>query len=517
MILLSKVGSGMNLSGKYLYFANLVPSETVPCLFRLSGPNPDAEDAPALKVTYTDLPSTWTLSVTDYYDEEDPSQTIWTNICSNSGWFYPYNFQRSYKLPPSINSLVFQDTPEGRTAWFEWLPNCYYVQVCNSAVDITHFELMNTPTLAETPLKYESTLAAVNRGDDLTGKIIVFNPGVSFEEVTSSITIGNPLTDNELEQPTWLIRYTLSSTPPDLKSEINAQVRDQQLLIKGDMGWVQNWINLTAYKEEERFIVTQWPDVLHINTPLHSAYVCSRIPQPPLTYTLQIIKQAAARMHLPEPSSINPVPTDLNTSDAQNAKLLLSSLNQVMRNLAVQFAWPQLIRIGSFNAVEDPGEGYNVLLKGYDLEFICPSYDGMISPFIYAQNQRTSIAQMAERDFYRATEGYTTDSDTDVYGYRIYANHLCFSRPIDGPVKFIYKTKLIVRDQDGSWKESTEKDDDRCVFDPEALILGTIVGFKSSIGMDPAVEANLFERYITHLRDIIGSPTYVAPDYVIGT
>jgi hypothetical protein len=509
MILLSKVSAGMFLSSKFLYFNKPISSDTRVCdefvlgIMNVQGTNKNI----SLRVRIIENQARM-LEISYSTSQIEPE---WIPICSsNFGWQGIYKYVRTIELPTLLGIIPYASPND--VALYSWIPYVDFISVINSPLDrpMLHYSDINPNEPAD--LVYDKVLYDVKAGDDLTDKVIIFDTSVSFEDVASdSLTIGDPLPDST-DNSTWFIKYSLCSTAPNAHNEITAGVRkDNPTILLNDNLWIKNYVDLTAKETYERFIVNQLPSAP--KDYLQAVFVCSKIPKSSASTTLEILREAAKRMHIPEPASVETIPTDLSTSDAQNSMLLLTSLNQSLKSIAIFSNWPQMLREVRFNAIRDQEHFYNDIIRGFDLEKICPSYDGIVSPFIYDLARRYAIPQVFEKEYYDMTLGNTIDAPLDQMAYRVVANHICFSSDVNGMVTFLYKTKYSVKSVSGEWKETAEADKDVCIFDPELCVLGTIVSFKASIGQDPSIETALFDRYMDHLKSINGMPSTTPINY----
>jgi hypothetical protein len=489
VIPLSFIGTTTDLSGTWLYFPNLLPAGTPTSNLYLG--SIDGRDDSVVFLSIRIENSNLVLKL--LYQQGDREELI----CDVQQFFGKYNYIRSVQLPYTLKVA--------QTIGREDLYLYSFVMVKRDIQDSPVPEILN-PMGVKYELAVESMLSDVIEGDDLTNKVIVFDRTTFYTGITQTydITLGNiAQPGSTVSTPDWSIRARLTST--DASNTVSSWVRNTATELYKSSNWIQNHVDLISENGNEKFIVTEFsPADL---SALSNAYICRRIQSSLSMTALDIVGHAANRLHMPRPTTLVVTPSTYeNTSDAQNAVLLLAALNQAVRNLAVVASWSQLIKVVTFNATEIPDNGYSDIIGGFDLDIIAPSYDGITSSFMYVPSLKKRVIHVSDEDFMEMKYAPSTDNN---FGYKIYANHLCFTGEIKALVTFLYKTRLAVRSMLGESKETIDLDTDMCYFDSEALILGTMMYFKNSIGQDTTAEGNLYGSYVKHLQSKMGAPGIV--------
>jgi hypothetical protein len=489
MIPLSFIDRYTSLAGKWIYFPKLLPEVIDDCTVELGK-----------------LPSGYAFTLNVGVSVPYTEQVLYVGgtdlelslVCTSEEWIDLGRYVRAFRLPDDL--ILTEDVARDDIRFFD------FVMVVTSFRDMPVPEIL-VPMGIKYNLEVESRLIDVKPGDDLTNKVIVFDRSTTFENVNLDIiaTIGNPApADRPDVTPAWAVKFEFIGG----ENYINSWVRNKSESLYDNPIWRSNHIDLTPVNGNEKFIAVQAVNQDLIDQSqfivLKSGYVCVKKPVTLSMNALEIVSNAANRLHMPQPTTLIIEPGVYeNTSDAQNAVLLLAALNQTVRNIAVAASWTQLLRELTFDATQIPDNGYNNDIGGFDLDIIAPSYDGIASGYLYVPSLGLRVVHVTDEDFYDMQ--YTRAQDGQ-YGYRIFANHLCFTGEIKAPVKLLYKTKLAVKSVLGEGKELVTKDDDLCAFDSEALILGTIMFFKTSIGQDATLEGNLYGAYIKHLQSKMGAP-----------
>ena len=248
---------------------------------------------------------------------------------------------------------------------------------------------------------------------------------------------------------------------------------------------------------------------------------------------IQIIQEVSLRLGITRPLSIENPSGSIATIEDKDAELLKGALNQSLRMATSAFTWKELIR---YCEVQVPafasGEDHPTL----DLNDICAGYDGIVSNAIFAKAADSSHYRvlklltldkfiMASMSKWVEEEDWAYDKRVE-YGYIINGEDLFLTANTVGYViQFSYKTRLpVVRfHNDGksavaptgklndnySLRPIFEFDDDWSPIDDEALILGTIIGYKNYVGRDFQLELKLFTEYIEHMKERTGGLTVI--------
>lgn len=227
---------------------------------------------------------------------------------------------------------------------------------------------------------------------------------------------------------------------------------------------------------------------------------------------LDIIREAAGRL------SINNKPYDLSSlsysvasETTKEAALLLSALNKTGRIVCASFSFPELVVTRSFKPTNVPVVNQNTDLNGYELEYIAPGYDGMVSTYFYNPTPLIGISPalpyMTIDDFMVIRQNQNPDPSIP-NGYIIQGEYVCFSKLLDPDSNyyFTYKTKFPFKNilSGTTLKMTIDNNDDRCLMDDELMILGTVMNFKNYLNRPFQFEMKEYTEYIEHIRTIRG-------------
>jgi hypothetical protein len=233
--------------------------------------------------------------------------------------------------------------------------------------------------------------------------------------------------------------------------------------------------------------------------------VLSRMRSPSTDYAtaLVLVQEAALRMGLSIPQTIQPViEADKSVID-KNTQLLLGGLNSIAYYSTTLYDWPSMKIDGTYEVIDD-----NV--ASLDTQVIFPGYDKMITDGFLCNmtDNRTVKIQQCNEDRYieilnlPANEVHRIDDE----GYNVYVqrgNNICFARPLKkgSVLHCVYKTRFPVIDAiEGIPVPRFSNDKDLSYIDSELLVIGTVLNYKSYIGDDYRKEAQVFDEYAKYLK-----------------
>jgi len=229
---------------------------------------------------------------------------------------------------------------------------------------------------------------------------------------------------------------------------------------------------------------------------------------------LDIIREAAGRL------SINNKPYDLSSlsysvasETTKEAALLLSALNKTGRIVCASFSFPELVVTTSFNPGNVPDDNKNQDLNGFELEYIAPGYDGMVSTYFYdprkVEGVSPALPYITIDDYMVIRQEAQGQVNNYPNGYIIQGEYVCFAQYLDPEASyyFTYKTKYPFKyldSQGATLKMTIDKNDDTCLMDDELMILGTVMNFKNYLNRPFQFEMKEYTEYIEHIRTIRG-------------
>jgi hypothetical protein len=233
--------------------------------------------------------------------------------------------------------------------------------------------------------------------------------------------------------------------------------------------------------------------------------VLSRFIPPSTDYATAIVlvQEAALRLGLPIPTTIQQViEADKSVID-KNTQLLLGGLNSIAYYATTLYDWPSMRINGKYDVVDDGTISINMQEK-------FPGYDKMITDGFLCNipGGRTIRIQQCHEDRYLeilnlpANEVHRMDEEGfNVYVYR--GNSIYFARPLkkDSTLNCVYKTRFPVTDAvTGVPVPRFSNDKDVSYIDSELLVIGTVLNYKSYIGDDYRKEAQVFDEYAKYLK-----------------
>jgi hypothetical protein len=216
-----------------------------------------------------------------------------------------------------------------------------------------------------------------------------------------------------------------------------------------------------------------------------------------------LVQEAALRMGLTIPETIQPVlEADRSVID-KNTQLLLGGLNSIAYYSTTLYDWPSMRIDGTYDVIDENTTVINTQDK-------FPGYDKMISDGFLCNisGDRQVIIQQCNEDRYIEIlnlppgEAHRFDEE----GFNVYVqrgNNICFARPlkVGSTLKCVYKTRFPVIDAiTGTPVPRFSNDKDLSYIDSELLVIGTVLNYKSYIGDDYRKEAQVFDEYAKYLK-----------------
>jgi hypothetical protein len=218
---------------------------------------------------------------------------------------------------------------------------------------------------------------------------------------------------------------------------------------------------------------------------------------------LVLVQEAALRMGLSIPQTIQTVLESDKSAIDKNTQLLLGGLNSIAYYSTTLYDWPSMRIDGIYEVTEEGIISINMLDK-------FPGYDKMITDGFLCNmpNNRMIRIQQCNEDRYMeilnlpANEVHRIDEE----GFNVYVqrgNSIYFARPLkkDSVLHCVYKTRFPVIDAlSGTPVPRFSNDRDLSYIDSELLVIGTVLNYKSYIGDDYRKEAQVFDEYAKYLK-----------------
>jgi hypothetical protein len=218
---------------------------------------------------------------------------------------------------------------------------------------------------------------------------------------------------------------------------------------------------------------------------------------------IDLIQEAALRLGINIPYTIQTtLESDRSVID-KNAQLLLGSLNSIAYYSTTLYDWPSMRVDGIYNVKADN-------IKELDTNIVFPGYDKMITDGFICNidKDRMILIQQTTEDKYVQLANMPQNEATaiDNEGFNLYilrGNRICFSRPLKNgsTLRCVYKTRFPV--VDAVTKKPVPRftnDNDLSYIDSELLVIGIILNYKSYIGDDYRKEAQVFDEYAKYLK-----------------
>jgi hypothetical protein len=218
---------------------------------------------------------------------------------------------------------------------------------------------------------------------------------------------------------------------------------------------------------------------------------------------LELIQEAALRLGLPIPYTIQTVIESDKSVIDKNSQLLLGGLNAIAYYATTLYDWPAMRIDGSYTVLTDT-------VKEIDTHVSFPGFDKMITDGFICNldSERVVRIQQTTEDKYVELANMPQNGATaiDNEGFNLYifrGNKLCFGRPLkkDSVLHCVYKTRFPVLDSvTGQPIPRFSNDKDLSYIDSELLVIGIILNYKSYIGDDYRKEAQVFDEYAKYLK-----------------
>jgi hypothetical protein len=407
-----------------------------------------------------------------------------------------------------------------------------------------HIGMSDVVPLPESSSEYGSNgfvkgLDEIQVGDKLALNIIVFDKRVHLDDRAADFKDGQPqVQETQLigaaagTDGAWSLFVCESSdaTIGGIRLVFRVKTSDgtyEDVTLYDNSSWLeQNWIDFKDFSNPHSFTVGYVIPIgredpqIRKHQFLGCGYILESIipavpqyPMPPVERIkrklncIEIIQETALRLGMLPPND-DSIIKFIKEKDAANidrdTQLLMGALNQAARNAAIAFNWKEFTIRMYFYPYCNSEFGWNPIVEGFDIEFIAPGYDGILSNSFYIpteEKHRRFIENVTIDEFTIRKE-----NDKDCRnGYIFQSGYVCFAKKLpETKIYFTYKTAfpfITITSQGDKIPSAYVVDGlDQVVMDDEVLILGTIINYKNYVGLDSQLEQALYNQFLEHLK-----------------
>jgi hypothetical protein len=227
---------------------------------------------------------------------------------------------------------------------------------------------------------------------------------------------------------------------------------------------------------------------------------------------LELVQEAAVRVGIVQPSTIENVSSPDPSRKDPDAMILLGALNETMRQAIVKNLFDPFCAMAKIDvSTEAPATGNTYI---FSLLPKCPDFAGLLSSYFNIECSDGSTQTFFEIDpdnflkYWKDVSGTTPDVMPSKNSFKIYNGQVYFisRKPFDanfkvGTIRFSYRSNFGVMPK-GATKPTNvfSLDTDTTNIDNELLIAGTVLNYKAYQGMDYQFDMQKYTDYLTALE-----------------